>query len=246
MKVLILNGSPKGEASNTMWLTNAFVAGFPDTMDIEKIHLREKELHPCMGCFSCWTKTPGHCVIQDDMQEIYRKILEADIIIESIPLYFAGMPSRMRILTERCLLFTKRYEGSPEDTFHSILEMEEHSLRKKRLVIISSCGYVSMDTMFEALTKEFDLICGNGNYTKVLCAQGELLQAGNRTRQVIHYLEEVKKAGGEFYETGSISEERIRILNTPMVSPRTFEVLIKRYWRERMELTETSSENKKE
>lgn len=234
MNVLILNGSPKGENSNTMWLTNAFVSGFPDTAEIHRITLRDMDIHPCLGCFSCWTKTPGHCAIPDDMQKIYEEILWADVIIESIPLYFAGMPSRMRMMTERCLLFTKRYEGSPEDTFHSILEMEEHSLKDKKLVVISSCGYVSMDTMFEGLLKEYDLICGSGNYTRILCAQGELLQAGARTRQVVNYLEEVKEAGKEFYETGKISEERTRLLETPMVSPRTFEVLIKRYWSERM------------
>ena len=140
----------------------------------------------------------------------------------------------MRMMTERCLLFTKRYEGSPEDTFHSILEMDEHSLKNKKMVLISSCGYVSMDTMFEALLKEYDLICGNGNYTRILCAQGELLQAGSRTRQVVNYLEEVRQAGREFIEQGAISEERQKILDRQMVTPRTFEVLIKRYWSERM------------
>lgn len=234
MKVLVINGSPKGERSNTMWLTHAFVDGFPDTAEVKYITLREKDIHPCMGCFSCWTKTPGQCAVKDDMQEIYQDILEADIIIESFPLYFAGMPSRMRMLTERCLLFTKRYEGSPEDTFHSILEMEEHSLKDKKLVVISSCGYVSMDTMFEGLLKEYDLICGEGNFTSILCAQGELLQAGSRTRQVVNYLEEVKRAGQEYYADGQISEERSQSLMKQMVSPRTFEVLIKRYWQERM------------
>ncbi len=234
MKVLVINGSPKGERSNTMWLTHAFVDGFPDTAEVKYITLREKDIHPCMGCFSCWTKTPGQCAVKDDMQEIYQDILEADIIIESFPLYFAGMPSRMRMMTERCLLFTKRYEGSPEDTFHSILEMEEHSLKDKKLVVISSCGYVSMDTMFEGLLKEYDLICGEGNFTSILCAQGELLQAGSRTRQVVNYLEEVKQAGREYYANGQISEERSQSLMKQMVSPRTFEVLIKRYWQERM------------
>ena len=102
------------------------------------------------------------------------------------------------------------------------------------MVLISSCGYVSMDTMFEALLKEYDLICGNGNYTRILCAQGELLQAGSRTRQVVNYLEEVRQAGREFIEQGAISEERQKILDRQMVTPRTFEVLIKRYWGERM------------
>ena len=91
-----------------------------------------------------------------------------------------------------------------------------------------------MDTMFEGLLKEYDLICGEGNFTSILCAQGELLQAGSRTRQVVNYLEEVKQAGQEYYANGQISEERSQSLMKQMVSPRTFEVLIKRYWQERM------------
>ncbi|MBQ8983630.1 MAG: flavodoxin family protein [Lachnospiraceae bacterium] len=234
MKILVINGSPKGQKSNTMWLTNAFISGFPDTAEVKIIHLKDKDIHPCMGCFSCWTKTPGRCAIQDDMQEIYQAILESDVIIESMPLYFAGVPSRIRMMTERCLLFTKRYEGSPEDSFHTILELDEHNLMDKKLVLISSCGYVSMDTMFEGLLKEYDLICGAGNYTKILCAQGELLQAGDRTRQVVNYLEDVREAGREFYENGCLTPERERKLSEPMVSPKTFEILIKRYWSERM------------
>jgi len=169
------------------------------------------------------------------MQVIYQAILEADVIIESMPLYFAGVPSRIRMMTERCLLFTKRYEGSPEDSFHTILELEEHNLLEKKLVLIASCGYVSMDTMFEGLLKEYDLICGEGNYTKILCAQGELLQAGERTRQVVNYLEDVRQAGRDFYENGGLTPEQERKLSEPMVSPKTFEVLIKRYWSERMQ-----------
>ena len=110
----------------------------------------------------------------------------------------------------------------------------KHSLKDKKLVVISSCGYVSMDTMFEGLLKEYDLICGEGNFTSILCAQGELLQAGSHTRQVVNYLEEVRNAGEEYYRTGKISPERNECLMKQMVSPRTFEVLIKRYWQERM------------
>ena len=92
-----------------------------------------------------------------------------------------------------------------------------------------------MDTMFEGLLKEYDLICGEGNYTKILCAQGELLQAGERTRQVVNYLEDVRQAGRDFYENGGLTPEQERKLSEPMVSPKTFEVLIKRYWSERMQ-----------
>ena len=100
MKVLVLNGSPKGEKSNTLNITKAFLDGFSADTEIEYITVKKETIKPCMGCFSCWSRTPGECVIKDDMQKIYEKINSADIIIESFPLYFFGMPSQMKALTD--------------------------------------------------------------------------------------------------------------------------------------------------
>ena len=88
MKVLVLNGSPKGEKSNTLNITKAFLDGFSADTEVEYITVKKETIKPCMGCFSCWSRTPGKCVIKDDMQKIYEKINSADIIIESFPLYF--------------------------------------------------------------------------------------------------------------------------------------------------------------
>ncbi len=88
MRVLVLNGSPRAERSNTLRLTKAFLEGFPSGTETEIVHLGELNIKPCMGCFSCWTKTAGECVIRDDMQAPYPKIASADIMIESFPLYF--------------------------------------------------------------------------------------------------------------------------------------------------------------
>ena len=92
MKVLILNGSPKLEKSNTLNVTNAFVSGFPEGTEIKKIDIYSKDIKPCRGCFACWASKDGTCAIKDDMPEIIAAIKEADVIIESFPLYFYGMP----------------------------------------------------------------------------------------------------------------------------------------------------------
>lgn len=109
MKVLVLNGSPKGEKSNTLNITKAFLDGFSADTEVEYITVKKETIKPCMGCFSCWSRTPGECVIKDDMQKIYEKINSADIIIESFPLYFFGMPSQMKALTDRCLPYMLPY-----------------------------------------------------------------------------------------------------------------------------------------
>ena len=85
VKVLVLNGSPKGEQSNTMRLTRAFLAG-AGWDDAKIINVNEAEIGGCEGCFSCWNITPGRCVIKDGMGEILAQIIAADVIVWSFPL----------------------------------------------------------------------------------------------------------------------------------------------------------------
>ena len=60
MKILVINGSPKGERSDTMHVTRAFIEGMGETYDvIDSMHV---DVKPCLGCYACWTKTPGECV----------------------------------------------------------------------------------------------------------------------------------------------------------------------------------------
>ena len=90
MKVLVINGSPKGENSNTWKLTEQFLAGMQEgvkesgeahitkgqtgekeileitgrcpgeeTFEVKEIQINQLEIHPCLGCFSCWNRTPG-------------------------------------------------------------------------------------------------------------------------------------------------------------------------------------------
>ena len=90
MKILVINGSPKGTRSNTYKLTSAFVNGISEKteIDCEEIIVKDKNIGTCIGCFGCWNKTPGVCVIKDDMKEVLDKILWADIIIWSFGLYY--------------------------------------------------------------------------------------------------------------------------------------------------------------
>ena len=53
MKVLVLNGSQKGEKSNTLNITKAFLDGFSADTEVEYITVKKETIKPCMGCFSC-------------------------------------------------------------------------------------------------------------------------------------------------------------------------------------------------
>ena len=57
MKILVLNGSPKVK-SDTFRLTDAFLKGMNRSgeHEIHVVHVREKKIAPCRGCFGCWQR----------------------------------------------------------------------------------------------------------------------------------------------------------------------------------------------
>ena len=245
MKVLVLNGSPKLDRSNTLKITDAFVAGFPEGTEVKKIDIYAKDIKPCKGCFSCWESSDGTCVIKDDMPEILAAIKEADVIIESFPLHFYGMPSQLKTVTDRCLSLAVPYMGEKSEDGQTFNKMRDPSIFEKKLVIISSCGYVELDAVYPALLSQYDLICGGRErYTAILCAMGEIFTTGKAQRQIRVYLDDVKKAGAEYCANDfKISAETIRKLQIPILSPESFETLTKAHKMQPDKATTNSFDN---
>lgn len=230
MKVLVLNGSPKAERSNTLNVTKAFLEGFPSDTQIELVHLAKLNIKPCAGCYSCWKKTNGKCVLQDDMQTIYGKISDTDIVIESFPLFFFGMPGTMKTVTDRCLPFMMPYMGDHvEDGDVCFHKLRDESMLKKRFVVISSCGYVEAAPVYPALLKQLEMISG-GRHTAILCPEGEIFVSEMAKRQRDGYLRDITKAGAEFAENKCLSEETIKRISKPMLSEQGYSTITSASW----------------
>lgn len=107
-KVLGIAGSPR-RGGNSDLLLDSFLAGSGAAgHDAEKIYVYDLRIAPCDEGNSCH-KT-GECRIKDDMQDIYRKLLEADCLIISTPVFFMGLPSQLKAMIDRCQsLWAKRF-----------------------------------------------------------------------------------------------------------------------------------------
>ena len=218
MNILVVNGSPKAERSNTFNITRAFLEGFPSDTQVELFHLSKLNIKPCMGCYSCWKKTGGKCVIKDDMQELYEKLSKADIMIDSFPLFFFGMPGPMKTFTDRCLPLMQPYLGnSVTDSDVCFHKLRDESYLQKKLVVISSCGYVEAAPVYPALLKQLDMISG-GRHTAILCPEGEIFVSEMAKRQRGGYLKDIAGAGREFAENGRLSEETLKRISKPPTS----------------------------
>ena len=107
MKVLALNSSPRsGKDSYTVMMLNPLVEGMREVgADVEIVNLREKKIKNCIGCLTCWTKTPGRCVHKDDMtNELFPKWLASDLVVYATPLYYHTINAAMSTFWELSLI----------------------------------------------------------------------------------------------------------------------------------------------
>jgi hypothetical protein len=68
--------------------------------------LREMDIRHCLGCFGCWIKTPGVCVINDAARDLAPAVLHSDLVIYFTPLTFGGYSSELKKALDRliCLI----------------------------------------------------------------------------------------------------------------------------------------------
>ncbi len=98
-KVLVISTSLR-EESNSDALADAFARGAMETGNsVEKVDIIGKDIHFCLGCLVC--QKTQHCVIQDDADDITRKMLGADVIVFATPVYFYGISGQMKTLLDR-------------------------------------------------------------------------------------------------------------------------------------------------
>ena len=99
MRVLGIMGSPRIK-SNTDLLLDEVLKGTKSLgAEVEKIIVDKLKIAPCREYYGCLRD--GNCVIRDDMDDIYLKLLAADIIIVASPIFFYGLTGQLKALIDR-------------------------------------------------------------------------------------------------------------------------------------------------
>jgi multimeric flavodoxin WrbA len=108
MKVLAIFGSPRRGGNTEILLDEAIRGASAHGGDCEKIVLRDLKIRPCLEIYKC--AEAGVCAIQDDMQALFGKIVEADRLIVASPIFFYGVSALAKAMIDRCQsLWVKKY-----------------------------------------------------------------------------------------------------------------------------------------
>ena len=106
MKVLGIFASPR-KGGNTELLLEELLKGAEKAgASVERLYLSDFTITPCKECHGC--DNTGSCVILDDMEKIYPKLLEADAVILASPIFFYGVTAWAKALIDRSQAFWAR------------------------------------------------------------------------------------------------------------------------------------------
>lgn len=108
LKVLGIMGSPRYGGNSEMLLDSALKGAEEGGGKIEKVRVCDLKIAPCIECHGC--DDTGECIVEDGMQTLYPKLVEADRLILASPIFFMGVSAQTKALVDRCqCIWVRKY-----------------------------------------------------------------------------------------------------------------------------------------
>jgi multimeric flavodoxin WrbA len=218
-KAVAINGSPRMEKGNTAMVLTPFIQGMMDAgSDVELFYASRLKVKPCTcGEMYCWYKRPGECFIKDDMQLLYPKLKEADILILATPVYIPLPGEMQNIINRLCPLvkpFLETREGRTRARFHEEVEIQ-------KLVLVSTGGWWEKENFGTVvrITKELAEDASVEFAGAVLRPHAFLMkEEGELTEEGEAVLNAVGRVGYELVKEGVMSKETLEAISRPLIS----------------------------
>ena len=223
MKILVLNGSPKRDKSDTMHITRAFLEGMQQAcgQEVEIINAVDKHIEFCKGCFACM-HNGGKCVHDDDMKAILEEILKSDLLVFSYPLYCYGMPAPLKAILDRVLPLSRM-------TMEKVGERYEHvgqaDVSHLRYLMICGCGFPNSKHNFEAAVAQFKLMFPE-NHTIITIPESPMFNVPSADVVTKPRLALIRQAGLQYAKAGEINSALLAQIQGPMIPEEVYAQIV--------------------
>lgn len=212
VKVIAINSSPRADGiSKTGILLDALLKGMREAgAEVETVDLRRKAVKNCIGCFTCWTKTPGVCVHKDDMaNELFQQWLEADMAVYATPLYHFTVNAAMKAFIERTLPILEPFlvpHGG----------QTTHPLRCKppEAVVLSVAGFPEQ-SVFDQLSSYVNFLFGKSLLAEIYRPAAEVMNRPEFSEVARDILEATAEAGRNLVQSEEISQATMDRITQP-------------------------------
>ena len=223
MKILVLNGSPKREHSDTMHITRAFLVGMKEAspQEVHTIHVIDKHIEYCTGCFACM-RNGGTCIHDDDMRQILEDILSSDLLIWSFPLYCYGMPAPLKALLDRTLPLSSMAMQKVGERYEHV---EQADFSHLRYLMICGCGFPNSRHNFEPSVAQFRL-CFPGNHAIITVPESPMFNAPEASVVTEPRLALIREAGKQYAKSGEIDAALLDEICSPMIPEEQYAAIV--------------------
>lgn len=231
MKVLAINSSPRGgQESYTVMMLNHLVEGMREAgADVEVVNLREKKINYCIGCFTCWTKTPGKCIHKDDMTlELFPKLLACDLAVYATPLYYHTINSRMSAFMERTLPSAQPFfeKGDDGKTCHPMRYPIPPG------VLLTVCGFPEASEFKPMLDFFASTRLKDERDVAAICRPGAaMLSSPHLQKEAQDVFDATRQAGRELIQNMNIAPETMERITQPLGDVESFTQMGNMFWK---------------
>ncbi len=232
--IVVFDGGPRNQKfSKTTFMVNYFCKGAKSAgAKIEYIKLKDMKIKPCTGCFTCWTKTPGECIFDDDMTDLRLKFRKADLIIFASPLYIFSVTGIMKNFLDRILPNMKPYMLIEDgETKHPHRYPED---KHQGFVVFSAAGFPEVDHNFDGLKGMFR--CMHSQYENSFLMGEFYLPAAEPIAQPVYSQRREKienmcvNAGSQAVKEGKINKEFMEAVSDIEISQKKFQEQADTFW----------------
>lgn len=140
IKTLGISTSPRIKGNSDLLLREALAGAESAGAHIEYIHLSDYNIAPCIECNACYTT--GACKIQDDFQQLLKKMLDADRLIFATPTFFMTVCAQAKMLIDR---------GQCRWANKYILKKQLISTKRDRRAMLIAVGGSNSTKQFESI-----------------------------------------------------------------------------------------------
>lgn len=230
MQIVAINGSPRsGKYSKTFWLLDRFLQGCRSQgAQVHLINLREVDIQPCTGCYTCWTKTPGRCALKDDMPAVIERLNQADLEIWATPLYFFGPTGLFKNFLDRTVSMNEPFFVNRG----GLCSHPHHRTPVPGKVFISVCGFPERDH-FLPMSQWLHFMEGRGLgriVAEIYRPAVEFLAAPPFQAKKEEILAACERAGGELVQKGMILPETLAVIEQDFIDQAAFITEGNKYW----------------
>ncbi|MFC2090975.1 flavodoxin family protein [Bacteroidota bacterium] len=128
MNITIYNAAESGINTNLDKLVQEIHELLLSEHQVSTVKLRHLNLNYCNGCWGCWVKTPGQCIIQDDMELIHRSFIQSDLVIFAAQMRMGFPSALLKKVHDRLIPLMHPYIELVNGECHHLMRYEKYPL----------------------------------------------------------------------------------------------------------------------